>query len=638
MGDPGRREEVFVSASSNEIASPTSQETTPTPDSVIRIVHQNINGVQALANFNEVGVIVDQVVENNIDVLTLNEVNVNVQSKTVRAQYLRAYHKIHRACSNQISWAPTNIPADMYRPGGTQVSIFGSMVSSIQAKEFDKIAGSWSLTTVSTKNGPLTIISAYRVSQSKLGKLGAHTIYSQEYMALVANGVSNPEPRKRILQELTRLIQQKTDEGHMVLVNMDSNESIEENKDLKAFQEASHLVDLIATFSPSQVNLPTHLRGKKRIDHSFCTHNLLPFVISATICQSLSLSDTDHRAIEVTLDRQKLMKKTKASHRPPQRKLSQKNPASVRRYQELVTKYFDDHNLLARIQMVKNLLEEEPELDLDLKEEMLNQLDAEKTRLMLAAEKRCSKAKRFGIYHWSPILAAAGKSYSAAKKAVKKLLRAQDSTGIAIACAKDEVKVCRGNLKDAQKEAAENRSRHLEERAELLKELRNTEAEHIVEEIKKVEEAVEMARKLRPHNNTQRSGPLDHVLLPQDDGTWRKVESPLAVESAILKQNQQDLEYANDCPFLQPPLFSQLGPLGDQMGADNLLQGIVDVDTSAYSNQRELDALLVRLKKSQKRTSTRTSANGSIENCIVRHENLLPPPPLGYIMAITKPL
>ena len=54
MGDPGRREEVFVSASSNEIASPTSQETTPTPDSVIRIVHQNINGVQALANFNEV--------------------------------------------------------------------------------------------------------------------------------------------------------------------------------------------------------------------------------------------------------------------------------------------------------------------------------------------------------------------------------------------------------------------------------------------------------------------------------------------------------------------------------------------------------------------------------------------------------
>ena len=383
----------------------------------------------------------------------------------------------------------------------------------------------------------------------------------------------------------------------MVLVNMDSNESIEENKDLKAFQEASHLVDLIATFSPSQVNLPTYLRGKKRIDHSFCTHNLLPFVISATICQSLSLSDSDHRAIEVTLDRQKLMKKTKASHRPPQRKLSQKNPASVRRYQELVTKYFDDHKLLERIQMVKTLLEEEPELDLDLKEEMLNQLDAEKTRLMLAAEKRCSKTKRFGIYHLSPILAAAGKSYSAAKKAVKKLLRAQDSTGIAIACAKDEVKVCRGNLKDAQKEAAENRSRHLEERAELLKELRNTEAEHIVEEIKKVEEAVEMARKLRPYNNTQRSGPLDHVLLPQDDGTWRKVESPLAVESAILKQNQQDLEYANACPFLQPPLFSQLGPLGDQMGADNLLQGIVDVDTSAYSNQRELDALLVRLKK-----------------------------------------
>ena len=57
-----------------ELSSPTSQED---PPRVIRIVHQNINGISSVEKFSEVGLVLGNVVNNKIDILTLNEININ---------------------------------------------------------------------------------------------------------------------------------------------------------------------------------------------------------------------------------------------------------------------------------------------------------------------------------------------------------------------------------------------------------------------------------------------------------------------------------------------------------------------------------------------------------------------------------
>ena len=95
--------------------------------------------------------------------------------------------------------------------------------------------------------------------------------------------------------------------------------------------------------------------------------------------------------------------------------------------------------------MVKNRLVQEPEMDDDLKREILNQLDEEKTKYSLAAERKCAKKKKYAVYQWSPLLAKAGQDYSHAKHVLQDFLR-EKAHGMQIAFVKEDVKRCRSNL------------------------------------------------------------------------------------------------------------------------------------------------------------------------------------------------
>ena len=234
----------------------------------------------------------------------------------------------------------------------------------------------------------------------------------------------------------------------------------------------------------------------------------------------------------------------------------------------------------------------------DLKEEILNQLDEGKTRYMLAAEKRCAKQKMFSIYHWSPILHEVGSLFSKAKQHVRDCKRLKASS-VTIAFAKEDVKVKRAILTQAQEQSKLKRQAHMQERSELLEEIRETKARHIVEEIRKCEEAADMAKKLKSVSKSSGQGPsISSVLVPADElGQWITINAPTQVEDAILQQNQKDLEYAHHCPFLQEPLKGHLGVIGEAPGADELLDGTISVDTSPYPASKGLEAILIQLKK-----------------------------------------
>ena len=157
--------------------------------------------------------------------------------------------------------------------------------------------------------------------------------------------------------------------------------------------------------------------------------------------------------------------------------------------------------------------------------------------------------------------------------------RARQSS-LAIATAKETVKSCRSALHETQQVARAKRQQHLEDIAALLKEARKTEISHIVQELRKMEEAADLARKVKGTTDHNKSGPIASILVHNHAHAWTRVSDVAEMEAAILAQNKQDLEYANKCPFLQKPLREYLGEMGDNTGADAMLRGEATVDTT----------------------------------------------------------
>jgi hypothetical protein len=78
---------------------------------------------------------------------------------------------------------------------------------------------------------------------------------------------------------------------------------------------------------------------------------------------------------------------------------------------------------------------------------------------------------------------------------------------------------------------------------------------------------------IRRVNDKLRSGSVTMVLAPDEDGNWTERTEKLEIETALLQENERRFNQANDTPFLVPPLYDLIGPLGIGLHADAVLDG-----------------------------------------------------------------
>jgi hypothetical protein len=143
------------------------------------------------------------------------------------------------------------------------------------------------------------------------------------------------------------------------------------------------------------------------------------------------------------------------------------------------------------------------------------------------------------------------------------------------------------------------------------------------------EEQRRNARMIRRVNDKLRSGSVAMVLAPDEDGNWTERTGKLEIETALLQENERRFNQASDTPFLVPPLYGLIGPLGVGLHADAVLDGTFvappGTDTYAvkliYQLQREpavaqappmsLDLPLDEYVRGWKRARERTSSGPS---------------------------
>lgn len=232
------------------------------PD-ILRLYFQNIHGISKnqWLDWVQAG---RQVRKFSIDIVGNVETNILwTESLRRQAQYLirnSARTQAHTAVASSIDSGTTN-----FQPGGTATTVFGKWTGRLVTTTNDKSGmGRWSGVILNTKhNQKLIIVTVYMPTKSD----GNNTTYQQQWRILRNKYGGDPDPRKKLLQDLETEIIKWTHNSHEVIVMMDANDNITKtNSKILPFLAKTKLTPLHHTFPDSSYD-----RGSQCIDFIFAT-------------------------------------------------------------------------------------------------------------------------------------------------------------------------------------------------------------------------------------------------------------------------------------------------------------------------------------------------------------------------------
>ena len=254
----------------------------------------------------------------------------------------------------------------------------------------------------------LTVITAYRVVDQSAGAAAVGSTFLREWHHWRDHGPRNSksDPRARCIKDLITFIQAKSlQPDHEVLLILDDvNEAPDSRKShgIQNFVETCGMFDLQAADpAPSTYQHVT----ARRIDFMFGTAEGVQQALrrSSTLSFTEGVS-SDHRALFADLHVPSLLSSTPSLIAPSSiRALYSDNPAKVKKYNEEMTKYYDDHRIFKRMDRLK---QQSPHMTRKQVSSRLNALNRDMGRAMLHAENQLRIPPR--KYAWSPDLRKAG--------------------------------------------------------------------------------------------------------------------------------------------------------------------------------------------------------------------------------------
>lgn len=227
--------------------------------SSMRVAVQNTRGM-TLGNTNEGNQSLQLMKEKQIDLLGMSETN-----KHWSTEACRILATLVNKDSNGKSIASSDpSPKEGYLPGGTAMIIKGPHAGRVCKRYPDKL-GRYSYVALHGKDGSgIVIITIYRTPHKKGSRPGPDTSFMRQYNAIRMEGTKNPDPKSRLMSDLTTLISDWGKKGFHPMIMGDYNSEIHEN-DMVAFVEQNRLHDLVGednTGHPPR----TSIRGQRRID------------------------------------------------------------------------------------------------------------------------------------------------------------------------------------------------------------------------------------------------------------------------------------------------------------------------------------------------------------------------------------
>jgi hypothetical protein len=206
--------------------------------------------------------------------IALSKPNIDFLQQDVR-QKIESIFRLHFGSVRLVTATSCARVPTPWKPGGVLLAILGTWTHHVTTTSRDDL-GRWVSATLSGTDGSqATILSCYNVVKTSIANTGPATIFAQQYQLLRLAGNAQPNPRQQFAVDLKKEVANRRRNHEELIVCGDFNEQLGDDPNLMASVCAQHdLFDVHDRHLGDQAQVPTYIRGSKKLDYVFASLGL----------------------------------------------------------------------------------------------------------------------------------------------------------------------------------------------------------------------------------------------------------------------------------------------------------------------------------------------------------------------------
>ena len=570
----------------------------PKPANTTRIAMQNPNGITTGRGGTFPNVL-GHIQQTESDIFLLPETNQDTTKTAVQQQVQSHCRKTFGVGQCKVVMGSSAIPSHtQFKPGGCMAITVGDTVGRVLAVGADKL-GRWVYVRYNGGAGRVvTIICTYQVCQENVRTAGPTKAITQQYSMLEGMGRHQPHRvRHHHVKDLVQFVQSCKDQGDLVVVAGDFNETIGDNGGgLTRLCSDLGLQD--PTFERHGcTNFNSHSRGSKCIDYILVDPELMPSITACGYAPFNSHIVSDHRCVYIDVNTSLFFgSATVPLPRCNPRDYSSQNIHQTKPYFEHLDKHLQDHNWYEKIKTLQHCIDTNTRDD-DLAEDL-------DRRRIAACQYAGSHLKKYPHVPWSPEVVRLRNINDLLKVAIhQKAYPEEDCTeslqalhnklGSIGVTVPETIQDCKRFQRENLKVLRETESKELqnptlrrkfqEAKIAAYTDSGNAEAAKILRRIQRAEATKEVYRQCAYARGKTKEGGLSYVWVPTDpdadpkrcdDST--KLVDPSQVEEAIRQRLSKHFSQSKGCNLTSPPFDTTMFFDAACERADQILAGTYD--------------------------------------------------------------
>jgi hypothetical protein len=315
-----------------------------------RVWSNNINGLSCENGFAALHELCIALKPHNVSVIALQETNLDFTKQWVRdaVESILAEHfgTVRLVTSTSCLRSPA-----AWKPGGVLLAVLGIWSHCVATTHSDDL-GRWASATFTGRDGRLfTLYSLYNCVDARISDVGPSTAYSQQWQLLRLAGLKNPKPRLQCVQDLSRDIRQRQRNDEGIMIVGDLNETLGKDPTLMASVCAKYsLYDVVDNIHGSDADIPTYIRGTRRLDYCLLSANLQPDLHATGFNLFNEYASSDHRALFVDFNLSHTLGKPNPAIVPPAKRFVSSRSDDVSKFVRKMSSHLHENKVFHKFQ------------------------------------------------------------------------------------------------------------------------------------------------------------------------------------------------------------------------------------------------------------------------------------------------